>query len=154
MDVDSILQKLTIEEKAALVSGTDFMYTNPIPRLGVPSLCMSDGPHGLRKQIGSGDNGVSQSEPATAFPTAATTASSWNPENTRRMGAAIAEECRYYGVHTLLGPGVNLKRNPLCGRNFEYFSEDPYLAGIMGAAEVEGVQSKGIGVSLPLVLWN
>ena len=148
MDIDSILRQLTTEEKAALVSGTDFMYTNPIPRLGIPSLCMSDGPHGLRKQTEGGDNGVSQSEPATAFPTAATTASSWNLENTRRMGAAIAEECRYYGVHTLLGPGVNLKRNPLCGRNFEYFSEDPYLAGVMGAAEVEGVQSKGVGVSL------
>ncbi len=148
MNSDAILQQLTTEEKAALVSGTNFMYTNPIPRLGIPSLCMSDGPHGLRKQIGEGDNGVSQSEPATAFPTAADTASSWNPENTRKMGAAIAEECRYYGVHTLLGPGVNIKRNPLCGRNFEYFSEDPLLAGMMGAAEVEGVQSMGVGVSL------
>ena len=148
MDIQKYIRKLTVEEKAALVSGTDFMYTNPIPRLGIPSLCMSDGPHGLRKQIGEGDNGISQSEPATAFPTAAATASSWNPENTRRMGEAIAEECRYYGVHTLLGPGVNLKRNPLCGRNFEYFSEDPYLAGVMGAAEVEGVQSKGVGVSV------
>lgn len=148
MNIDAIMQQLTTEEKAALVSGTNFMYTNPIPRLGIPSLCMSDGPHGLRKQIGEGDNGVSQSEPATAFPTAAATASSWNPENTRKMGTAIAEECRFYGVHTLLGPGVNIKRNPLCGRNFEYFSEDPYLAGVMGAAEVEGVQSKGVGVSV------
>ena len=87
MDVEAVLAQMTVEEKAALVAGTDFMYTNPIPRLGVPSLCMSDGPHGLRKQIGSGDNGVSQSEPSTAFPTAAATASSWNPENLRRMGA-------------------------------------------------------------------
>lgn len=148
MNIEQILSQMTVEEKAALVSGTDFMYTNPIPRLGVPSLCMSDGPHGLRKQIGSGDNGVSQSEPATSFPTAAATASSWDPENTRRMGAAIAEECRHYGVHVLLGPGVNIKRNPLCGRNFEYYSEDPLLAGVMGAAEVEGVQSKDVGVSL------
>lgn len=148
MQIEEILKKMTTEEKAALVSGTDFMYTNPIPRLGIPSLCMADGPHGLRKQTGEGDNGVSQSEPATAFPTAAATASGWNPENARKMGAAIAEECRCYGVHTLLGPGVNLKRNPLCGRNFEYFSEDPYLAGVMGAAEVEGVQSKGVGVSV------
>ena len=148
MEIEKILLELTVEEKAALVSGTDFMYTNPIPRLGVPSLCMSDGPHGLRKQIGSGDNGISQSEPATAFPTAAASASSWNPENTRKMGAAIAEECRFYGVHTLLGPGVNIKRNPLCGRNFEYFSEDPLLAGVMGAAEVEGIQAKGVGVSV------
>ena len=148
MNIEQILSQMTVEEKAALVSGTDFMYTNPIPRLGVPSLCMSDGPHGLRKQLEGGDNGVSRSEPATAFPTAAALASSWEPENTRRMGAAIAEECRHYGVHVLLGPGVNIKRNPLCGRNFEYFSEDPLLAGVMGAAEVEGVQSKGVGASL------
>ena len=148
MDVERVISQMTVEEKAALVSGTDFMYTNPIPRLGIPSLCMSDGPHGLRKQIEGGDNGISKSEPATAFPTAACTASSWNPDNTRRMGEAIAEECRFYGVHTLLGPGVNIKRNPQCGRNFEYFSEDPLLAGVMGAAEVEGVQSRGVGVSL------
>ena len=148
MDIEKELSDMTAEEKAALVAGTDFMYTNPIPRLGIPSLCMSDGPHGLRKQTEGGDNGVSQSEPATSFPTAACTASGWNPENVRRMGEAIAEECLYYGVHTLLGPGVNLKRNPLCGRNFEYFSEDPLLSGVMGAAEVEGVQSKGVGVSV------
>ena len=148
MDIEKLIFEMTAEEKAALVAGTDFMYTNPIPRLGIPSLRMSDGPHGLRVQKEGGDNGVSESEPATAFPTAAATASSWNPENTRRMGEAIAEECRYYGVHTLLGPGVNIKRNPLCGRNFEYFSEDPLLAGVMGAAEIDGVQSKGVGVSV------
>ena len=146
MDIDRIMEELTIEEKAALVSGTDFMYTNPIPRLHIPSLCMSDGPHGLRKQTEGGDNGVSSSEPATAFPTAASTASSWNPENMRRMGAAIARECRSLGVHVLLGPGVNIKRNPLCGRNFEYFSEDPFLASEMACGEVEGVQSGGVGV--------
>ena len=148
MDLEAIIRQLTVEEKAALVSGTDFMYTNPIPRLGIPSLRMSDGPHGLRVQKEGGDNGTSESEPATAFPTAVTTASGWNPENARKMGAAIAAECRWYGIHTLLGPGVNLKRNPLCGRNFEYFSEDPLLAGVMGAAEVEGVQSGGVGVSV------
>ncbi len=154
MDIESMLRQMTLEEKTALVSGTDFMYTNPIPRLGIPSLCMSDGPHGLRKQVSSADNGISQSEPATAFPTAAATASGWNPENLRKMGAAIAEECRHYGVHTLLGPGVNIKRNPLCGRNFEYFSEDPYLAGVMGAAEVEGVQSGGVGACVKLFALN
>ena len=148
MNTEELIARMTVEEKAALVSGTDFMHTNPIPRLGIPSLCMSDGPHGLRKQIGTGDNGVSESEPATAFPTAAATACGWNPENLRRMGEAIARECRFYGVHTLLGPGVNIQRNPLCGRNFEYFSEDPLLAGVLGAAEVEGVQSRGVGVSL------
>ena len=148
MNTDGIMERMTVEEKAALVSGTDFMYTNPLPRLGVPGLCMSDGPHGLRKQIGSGDNGVSESEPATAFPTAACAASGWNPENCRKIGAAIAAECRYYGVHTLLGPGVNIKCNPLCGRNFEYYSEDPLLAGVLGAAQVEGLQSGGVGASV------
>ena len=148
VDIERILNEMTAEEKAALVSGTDFMYTNPIPRLGIPGLCMSDGPHGLRKQKGSGDNGVTESEPATAFPTAAAVASSWNPQNAYDLGAAIARECRHYGVHTLLGPGVNIKRNPLCGRNFEYYSEDPLLAGVMGAAEVNGVQSEGVGVSV------
>ena len=154
MDVQKILAGMTNEEKAALVSGTDFMYTNPIPRLGVPSLCMSDGPHGLRKQISAKADGVLLSEPATAFPTAACTASGWNPENARKMGEAIAEECRFYGVHTLLGPGVNIKRGPLCGRNFEYFSEDPYLAGVMGAAVVEGLQSKGVGAAVKHFAMN
>ncbi len=146
MYIEKLLKELTAEEKAALVSGTDFMYTNPVPRLGIPSLCMSDGPHGLRKQAaGAGDNGISESVPATAFPAASTTACSWNPENTRRMGQAIAEECRHYGVHVLLGPGVNIQRNPLCGRNFEYFSEDPLLASEMAVGEVEGLQSQGVG---------
>ena len=148
MDLEKVLSQMTVEEKAALVSGTDFMYTNPIPRLGIPSLSMADGPHGLRKQKDSSESLLPKSEPSTAFPTAACTASGWNPDNTYKMGAAIAEECRYYGVHTLLGPGVNIKRNPLCGRNFEYFSEDPLIAGVMGAAMIEGVQSKGVGVSL------
>ncbi|MGN1025975.1 MAG: glycoside hydrolase family 3 N-terminal domain-containing protein, partial [Faecousia sp.] len=154
MDSAKILSELTVEEKAAIVSGTDFMYTNAIPRLGVPALCMADGPHGLRKQTGEQDNGIAQSEPATSFPTAVTTASSWNPENARRMGAAIGQECRHYGVHVLLGPGANIKRNPLCGRNFEYFSEDPLLSGKMGAAEVQGVQSQGVGVSVKHFAMN
>ncbi len=148
MDIDRLIKEMTNEEKAAIVAGTDFMYTNPIPRLGIPSVCMADGPHGLRKQTGTQDNGISQSEPATAFPTAATTASSWNTENARKIGEAIGKECNHYGVSILLGPGVNIKRNPLCGRSFEYFSEDPLLAGEMGAAEVCGVQSQGVGVSV------
>lgn len=148
MNIDKLLQQLTIEEKAALVAGADFMYTNPVPRLGIPFVRMSDGPHGLRVQSEGGDNGVAGSEPATAFPTAVTTAASWNPENTYKMGVAIAEECAHYGVNVLLGPGTNIKRNPLAGRNFEYFSEDPLLAGKMAAAEVNGVQSKGVGVSV------
>lgn len=148
MDIAKTIGQLTVEEKAALVSGTDFMYTNPVPRLNIPSIRMSDGPHGLRVQSAGGDNGVTGSEPATAFPTAVSTASSWNPDNTYKMGQAIGEEMLHYGVDVLLGPGVCIKRNPLCGRNFEYFSEDPLLAGKMGAAEVKGVQSKNVGVSV------
>ena len=136
--------EFTKKEKSAFLQGTDFMYTCGVSRLGVPQLAMADGPHGLRKQIGGGDNGVSESEPATAFPTAACVASSWNPGNAEKIGRAIGEECRYYGVHMLLGPGVNIKRNPLCGRNFEYYSEDPLLAGKFGAAFVRGVQSMGV----------
>ncbi len=139
---------LTTEEKIALVSGTDFMYTNPIPRLDIPSIRMSDGPHGLRIQQEKGDNGTSNSEIATCFPTAVTTSSSWNPDNAYKMGVCIGEEARHYGVNVVLGPGVNIKRNPLCGRNFEYFSEDPFLAGKMGCAEVNGIQSQGVGVSV------
>ncbi len=148
MDIQSLLSELTVEEKAALVAGVDFMYTNPVPRLGIPSVRMSDGPHGLRVQSEGGDNGVSDSAPATCFPAAASTASGWNIENTYKMGVAIGEECAHYGINVLLGPGTNIKRNPLAGRNFEYFSEDPYLAGKMAAAEVKGVQEKGPGVSV------
>lgn len=148
MEIQKILKELTTEEKAALVAGTDFMYTNPVPRLGISSIRMSDGPHGLRVQQEGGDNGVAGSESATAFPTAATAASSWNPDNTYKMGQAIAEECSHYGVDVVLGPGTNIKRNPLGGRNFEYFSEDPLLAGKMAAAEVNGIQEKGKGVSV------
>lgn len=124
------------------------METNPIPRLGIPGLSMADGPHGLRKQTGAPDNGVSHSEPATSFPTAVALASSWDLDLARAMGAAIAAEARFYGVHILLGPGVNIKRNPLCGRNFEYYSEDPLLTGDMGVSFVEGVQGGGVGVSV------
>ena len=148
MEINEILRRLTIEEKAALVAGTDFMFTNPVPRLHIPSLRMSDGPHGLRVQIEGGDNGVTASEPATSFPTAATVASSWEPENAQKMGAAIGKEAHKYGIHIVLGPGANIKRNPLAGRNFEYFSEDPYLAGKIAAAEVKGIQSEGVGVSV------
>ena len=148
MDIQGTIKKLTVEEKAALVSGTDFMYTNPVPRLGIPTLRMSDGPHGLRVQGEKGDNGVTGSYPATAFPTAACTASGWNEENLHKMGRAMAKECHKYGVHVVLGPSTNIKRNPLAGRNFEYFSEDPYLAGKLAAAEVNGIQSEGVGVSV------
>ena len=148
MDIKTLLQELTPEEKAYLVAGQNFMYTASVERLNIPALSMSDGPHGLRKQASGGDNGVMGSEPATSFPTAATVASGWDPENARKVGEGIAAECRHYGVHVILGPGVNIKRNPLCGRNFEYYSEDPFLASEMGIGEVKGVQAQGVGVSL------
>ena len=148
MQIEKVLSALTVDEKAALVAGTDFMFTNPVPRLHIPPLRMSDGPHGLRVQTEGGDNGVTESEPATSFPTAATVASSWEPENARKMGAAIGKEAHKYGIHVVLGPGANIKRNPLAGRNFEYFSEDPYLAGKMASAEVKGIQGEGVGVSV------
>ena len=143
-----LISKMTIEEKIAIVSGTDFMYTNAISRLNIPSICMADGPHGLRKQTGKMDNGIAQSLPSTAFPTASTTACGWNEDNLYKMGDAIAKECAYYGVDILLGPAINIKRNPLCGRNFEYFSEDPYLTGKLASAQIRGVQERGISTCL------
>ncbi|MBQ7152806.1 MAG: glycoside hydrolase family 3 C-terminal domain-containing protein [Clostridia bacterium] len=155
-DVRELLEQLSENEKIALVSGTNNMYTQPVPRLGIPSLRMSDGPHGLRilKDEKGWDSSKATALPATSFPTAATVACSWDPELIGAMGRAIGEECLYYGVHILLGPGVNIKRNPLCGRNFEYYSEDPYLAGTLGAAMVRGVQGCGVGVSLKHFAMN
>lgn len=144
MDIKDLLSNLTVEEKAALVSGTDFMFTNPVPRLNIKSIETSDGPHGLRKQEKGGDNGINESLPATAFPTAATTACGWNEENLYKMGEAIARESLSLGVSVVLGPGANIKRSPLGGRNFEYFSEDSYLSGKLAAAEVKGIQSLGV----------
>ena len=148
MNIDELISLLTLEEKIALVCGHNFMNTNAVPRLGIPSVRMSDGPHGLRVQEEGGDNGVAVSKPSTSFPTASCSVNSWNPSLLEKMGNAMALEAKYYGIDIILGPGVNLKRNPLCGRNFEYFSEDPFLAGRIGAAEVKGIQDNGIGVSL------
>lgn len=148
MDIEKVLKDLALEEKIALVSGTDFMYTNPIPRLSIPSLRMSDGPHGLRVQRPDGHNGVTGSDIATSFPTAATVTCSWNPKNSFKIGEAIGKEMGHYGIDIVLGPGVCIKRNPLCGRNFEYFSEDPLLSGKMGASEVSGIQSSGHGATV------
>lgn len=148
MDIQHVLNNLTIEEKVALVSGTDFMYTNPIPRVNIPSIRMSDGPFGLRVQGENGDNGVTGSKPATAFPASCLTASGWNGNNLYKMGQAIGEEALYYGVDVILGPGCNIKRNPLCGRNFEYFSEDPLLSSEMAIGEIKGIQSNNVGTSL------
>ncbi|MBK0869508.1 glycoside hydrolase family 3 C-terminal domain-containing protein [Saccharopolyspora sp. HNM0986] len=140
---------LTLDEKIALLDGSDFWHTESLPRLGIPSITLTDGPHGLRKQPEGGDHlGIGDSVPATCFPTAAALACSWDVDLLGRVGAALGRECRAEGVSVLLGPGVNMKRTPLCGRNFEYFAEDPLLAGHLAAALVEGVQAQGVGTSL------
>ena len=145
MNVENIIQGLSLEEKAALLQGWTTWTTLDLSRKGIPPIFLSDGPHGLRKQAGAGDHlGLNASVPATCFPTAATMANTWNPELGEELGAALGEEAAANDVHVLLGPGLNIKRSPLCGRNFEYFSEDPYLAGKMAAAYVRGIQSKGV----------
>lgn len=148
-DVERVLAELTLEEKAALTSGSDFWHTDGVERLGVPTVMVTDGPHGLRKQSGSSDHlGLAGSVPATCFPPAAALASTWDVDLLDRVGRALGRETRGNDVAVLLGPGVNMKRSPLCGRNFEYFSEDPALAGDLGAALVSGIQSEGVGTSL------
>lgn len=140
-----IIEKLTLEEKAALLGGKGEWDSRNIPRLNIPSMIMSDGPHGVRRQAGAGDHlGLNASLPATCFPTAATMAGSWDEALGEEVGSALGEEAKALGVQILLGPGLNIKRSPLCGRNFEYFSEDPYLAGKMAAAYVRGIQSQGV----------
>ena len=134
MEVNEIINKMTLEEKAALLSGKGEWQTWNLDRLGIPSMYCSDGPHGIRKQAGAGDHlGLNPSLPATCFPTAATVANSWDPGLGEEIGKALGEEARGQDVHVVLGPGLNIKRSPLCGRNFEYFSEDPYLASQMAA---------------------
>ena len=145
MKHEDILKKLTLKQKVALLSGRDIWSTYEFPEAGVPSMVLSDGPHGVRRQAGAGDHlGLNPSLPATCFPTAAGLANSWDPALAEKMGAAIGEEAACQGVGTLLGPGLNIKRSPLGGRNFEYFSEDPYLAGKMAAGLIRGIQSNGI----------
>ncbi|WP_431074358.1 glycoside hydrolase family 3 C-terminal domain-containing protein [Microbacterium phyllosphaerae] len=140
---------LTLEEKASLTSGADFWTTKAIDRIGLASIMMTDGPHGLRKQSGGTDHlGLSSSVPATCFPPAVGIGSSFDPEIIERVGAAIGIEAAIEDVAIVLGPGINIKRSPLCGRNFEYFSEDPIVSGVLGAASVRGVQSQGVGTSL------
>lgn len=144
-----IIQSLTLEEKASLCSGIDSWQTVAIPEKGVPSLRMADGPHGVRLEDKAHEKATGHhSHPATCFPPEVALACSWSPELTRRVGEAIAEECRHYGVQMILGPGVNIKRSPLGGRNFEYLSEDPILAGKLAAGYIGGVQGKGVATSL------
>lgn len=144
-DIKKIISQMTLEEKASLCSGLDMWHTKPIERLGIPSIMMTDGPHGIRKQAGPS---FSDSVPATCFPTASCLASSWDRSLIERVGKAIGEECQAEGVSIILGPGANIKRSPLCGRNFEYFSEDPYLSSEMAKSHILGVQSQGVGTSL------
>ncbi|MDD7153151.1 MAG: glycoside hydrolase family 3 C-terminal domain-containing protein [Faecalibacterium prausnitzii] len=140
-----IINSLDLEQKCALLSGSTVFTTRALPGKGVPAITLSDGPNGVRKQAGAADHlGLNPSVPATCFPTSATVANSWDPALGEAVGAAMGEEAAAQGVSVLLGPGLNIKRSPLCGRNFEYFSEDPYLAGKMAAAYVRGIQKNGI----------
>ena len=144
MKHQDIISKMTLEEKCYYLSGKDFWSTHSFKRLGVQSVTLSDGPHGIRKQEGAGDQlGLNGSVPATCFPTAATMANSWDPALGEEMGKLLGEEAACQDVSVLLGPGLNIKRSPLCGRNFEYFSEDPYLAGKMAAGYIRGIQENG-----------
>jgi beta-glucosidase len=146
-DIKAIISQMTLEEKAALCTGASAWTTMPIERLGVPEMTVSDGPHGVRR-VPDVTSLANESLPATCFPTASCTASTWDVDLVRKMGAAIAEECIALNVDVVLGPGANMKRSPLGGRNFEYFSEDPYLAGEMAVNFIKGVQSKSVGTSL------
>ncbi len=149
MDIKALVSQMTLEEKAGLCSGLDFWHTKPVERLGVPSVMVSDGPHGLRKQDEKADHlGVNDSIKAVCMPAACATASSFDRDLMGRMGQAIGDSCQHEKLGVVLGPAVNIKRSPLCGRNFEYFSEDPYLAGEMSAAYINGVQSKNVGTSI------
>lgn len=145
MKYKNLIDQMTLEEKVSLMSGKDFWQTVNIDRLGIPSIFLSDGPHGLRKQAASADHlGLNPSIPATCFPPAATMANSWNPELGKGIEERVGHEAVFNDVSIVLGPGTNIKRNPLCGRNFEYFSEDPYLSGKMSVAYIQGVQENGI----------
>ena len=149
MDIKAIVSQMTLEEKAGLCSGLDFWHTKPVERLGVPAVMVSDGPHGLRKQDDKADHlGLNESIKAVCMPAACATAASFDRKLIGRMGEAIGDSCQHEELGVVLGPAVNIKRSPLCGRNFEYFSEDPYLAGEMSAAYINGVQSKNVGTSI------
>lgn len=149
MDIKELISKMTLEEKAGLCSGLDFWHTKPVERLGVPSVMVSDGPHGLRKQDTAGDHlGINDSIKAVCMPAACATAASFDRDLIAHMGEAIGDSCQHEELAVVLGPAVNIKRSPLCGRNFEYFSEDPYLAGEMSASYINGVQSRNVGTSI------
>ena len=149
MDIQKVLSEMTLEEKCSLLSGADFWHTKAVERLGIPAMMMSDGPHGLRKQDQTGDHlGINDSIKAVCFPTACAKAASFDREAVRAIGREIGAACQHEDLGVILGPAVNIKRSPLCGRNFEYFSEDPYLAGEMAVSLIDGVQSQGVGTSI------
>lgn len=155
MNVKEIVRKMTLEEKAGLCSGADFWHTKAVERLDVPQMMVSDGPHGLRKQEETADHlGLDESIKAVCFPAGCATAASFDRKLLRTLGETLGKECQVEGIGVLLGPAVNIKRSPLCGRNFEYFSEDPYLAGQMASSYIKGVQSKGVGTSIKHFLAN
>ena len=150
-----LVKQMTLEEKCSLLSGKDFWHLKGVERLGIPSIMVTDGPHGLRKQAGKGDHvGLGESVKATCFPTASLLASSWDEDLIKKVGEYLGVECLSEEVSVLLGPGANIKRHPLCGRNFEYFSEDPLLSGKMASAWINGIQEKGVGASLKHYVAN
>jgi beta-glucosidase len=154
-DIKNLVSQMTLEEKAAFCSGASAWFTKKIPRLGIPAIMMTDGPHGLHKQEGLTDNlGINASKTAVSFPAGCATAASFDRELLRKIGETLGEEAQAENIQLLLGPGVNIKRSPLCGRNFEYFSEDPYLAGELGASYVEGLQNRGVGACVKHFLAN
>lgn len=146
--IEQLLAQMTLEEKVALTTGKDFWSTVPLERLGLSSIWLNDGPHGVRRPDSGGDPGFGLARPATCFPTASALAASWDRELLETVGRALGLECRALDVQVLLGPGLNIKRTPLCGRNFEYYSEDPYLSGELACAFVRGVQGEGIGTAV------
>lgn len=154
-EIRNLISQMTLEEKAGMCSGADFWHLKGIERLGVPSVMVTDGPHGLRKQAEGGDHlGINESEKAVCFPAGCATASSFDRDLIRRQGETIGQECQAMNVSTILGPAMNIKRSPLCGRNFEYFSEDPYVSSELAAALIKGVQSRNVGTSAKHFLAN
>ena len=149
LNIEKLIREMTLEEKASLLSGGDFWHTKAVERLGIPAVMVSDGPHGLRKQDEEGDHlGINDSIKAVCFPAASATAASFDRDLLRQIGEAIGDACQHENLCVILGPAVNIKRSPLCGRNFEYFSEDPLLAGELACALIGGVQSRGAGTSI------
>ena len=153
--IKDLIAKMTLEEKAAMCSGADFWHTESCERLGIPASMVSDGPHGLRKQDDKADHlGVNESIKAVCFPAGCGTAASFNRDLLYHMGETLGNECQAEGVSVILGPAVNIKRSPLCGRNFEYYSEDPLVASEIAGSLIRGVQSKHVGTSLKHFLAN